>query len=242
MAQAADGLQHAHEAGLVHRDVKPGNLLLDRAGSVKVLDLGLARFFYDAGDDLTQRLGFRNLIGTADYLAPEQAENGHAADIRADIYSLGVTFYYLLTGRTPFKEGSIAQKLLYHRLERPEPIQKLRPEVPSALARIIDQMLAKDPKHRFQEPYDVRMVLEPWTKMPVPPPPESEMPRLSRAARRPEPSTDAIVRSSRSTVHNEPAPDPPQLPKTSQPGRWRHIGDALGRIGGRIAGWVRRRP
>ena len=97
--QAAQGLQHAHEAGLVHRDIKPGNLLLDRTGTVKVLDLGLARFFEPGKDNVTERYDEKNaVLGTADYLAPEQAR-GDAVDIRADIYSLGATFYFLLTGR-----------------------------------------------------------------------------------------------------------------------------------------------
>src|SRR5207302_11244372 len=95
MAQAALGLQHAHEAGLVHRDVKPGNLLVDRGGTVKVLDLGLARFFNDDTDNITKKHD-ESVLGTADYLAPEQALDSNV-DIRADIYSLGATFYFLLT-------------------------------------------------------------------------------------------------------------------------------------------------
>src|SRR5205807_7384121 len=95
IGQAAWGLQHAHEAGLVHRDIKPGNLLVDRQGTVKVLDLGLARFFHE--DDGLSKKYDETVLGTADYLAPEQVINGQV-DIRADIYSLGATFYYLLTG------------------------------------------------------------------------------------------------------------------------------------------------
>jgi serine/threonine protein kinase len=245
VSQTADGLQHAHESGLVHRDVKPSNLLLDRAGLVKILDLGLARFFHDASDDLTRRLGARSLIGTADYLAPEQASNGHSADIRADIYSLGVTFYFLLTGRTPFKEGTIAQKLLYHRLQLPEPIRKVRPDVPDGVARIIERMLFKDPDRRFQAPIDVRTALDPWTGAPIPPPPETEMPQLSRAARRPEPRTASIARGSRSTIHNEPDPAadvrptsvPPPLPA---PTFWCRNRERSGAIARRLFGWFRR--
>src|SRR5205823_2211260 len=91
IAQAAHGLQHAHEAGWVHRDIKPANLLLDRAGTVKVLDLGLARLL---GDDAEPITGAHDALGTADYLAPEQGADSHAVDIRADIYSLGATLYF----------------------------------------------------------------------------------------------------------------------------------------------------
>ena len=91
--QAAVGLQHAHEAGLVHRDIKPGNILVDRTGTVKILDMGLARFFHDEEDMLTKKYD-ENVLGTADYLAPEQALDSHGVDIRADIYSLGATFYF----------------------------------------------------------------------------------------------------------------------------------------------------
>jgi serine/threonine protein kinase len=240
IAQTADGLQHAHEAGLVHRDVKPANLLLDRSGLVKILDLGLARLVNDTGDDLTQRLGAHSLIGTADYLAPEQAHNSHTADIRADIYSLGVTFYYLLSGRSPFKEGTIAQKLLYHRLQQPEPIQKVRPDVPADIARIISRMLAKDPRNRFDEPIDVRLALDRWTADAIPLPTEAEMPHLSRAARRSEPPTASIARNPRSTIHNEPAPAvPATMPAPGRPNIAVRVCKSCQSMVWRIAGWFR---
>src|SRR4029450_5696071 len=103
---AAVGLQHAHEIGLVHRDIKPGNILVDRAGVVKILDMGLARFFNDEEDILTKKYD-ENVLGTADYLAPEQALESHTVDIRADIYSLGATFYYLLTGSPPLPPAAL---------------------------------------------------------------------------------------------------------------------------------------
>src|SRR5437867_2930015 len=130
--QAAIGLHHAHEADLVHRDIKPGNLLVDRNGTVRVLDMGLARFFHDEEDILTKKYD-ENVLGTADYLAPEQALDSHGVDIRADIYSLGATFYYVLTGKTPFSEGTVAQKLIWHQTRQPKPIRALRPEVPAGL-------------------------------------------------------------------------------------------------------------
>src|SRR5579885_2755120 len=180
--QAAQGLQHAHEAaGIVHRDIKPGNILVDRGGTVKVLDMGLARFFHDEEDILTKKYD-ENVLGTADYLAPEQALDSHAVDIRADIYSLGATFYFLLTGRTPFIEGTVAQKLIWHQTRQPKPIRSLRPDVPEELAAVIEKMMAKDPAQRYQSPAAVADALAPWTQTPIPPPPDGEMPQLSAAA------------------------------------------------------------
>jgi hypothetical protein len=180
--QAAIGLQHAHEtAGLVHRDIKPGNLLLDRTGTVKILDMGLARFFHDDSDNLTRKHD-ENVLGTADYLAPEQALDSHAVDIRADIYGLGATFYYILVGTTPFNEGSVAQKLIWHQTRQPKPVRSVRPEVPQPLAAVLEKMMAKDPDHRFQVPGEIVEALAPWTQTAIPPPPEDEMPRLCPAA------------------------------------------------------------
>src|SRR6266851_4437367 len=182
MRQAALGLQHAHEvATLVHRDIKPGNILVDRSGTVKVLDMGLARFFHDEDDLLTQKYD-ENVLGTADYLAPEQALDSHSVDIRADIYSLGATFYYCLTGRSPCNEGTVAQKLIWHQTRQPKPIKSVRADVPDDLVTVIDHMMAKDPAQRYQTPQEVADALEPWSQQPIAPPPEDEMPRLSLAA------------------------------------------------------------
>jgi len=171
--QAARGLQHAHEtAGLVHRDIKPGNILVDRNGVVKVLDMGLARFFHDEDDILTKKYD-ENVLGTADYLAPEQALDSHGVDIRADIYSLGATFYFCLTGRTPFQEGTVAQKLIWHQTRQPKALRSLRPEVPPGIAAIVEKMMAKDPSQRFQTPTEVVEVLAPFTQKPIPPPPRT---------------------------------------------------------------------
>jgi serine/threonine protein kinase len=177
IAQAAEGLQHAHEAGWVHRDIKPGNLLLDRAGVVKVLDMGLARSQDDTAGSVTERYNENNVLGTADYVAPEQAINSHAVDIRADIYSLGATFYFLLAGRPPFPQNTIAQKLIAHQMQEPDPLSTLRPDVPEELEAVIATMMAKDPAERYQTPEEVMEALEPWTEMPIPAPPEQEMPR-----------------------------------------------------------------
>src|SRR5262249_55215742 len=152
--QAALGLQHAHEAGLIHRDIKPGNLLLDRKGAVKVLDLGLARFFNTHKDNITERYDEHGVLGTADYLAPEQAMN-NKVDIRADIYSLGATFYFLLTGKAPFEEGTLTQKLLWHQVKQVQSIREKRPDVPEVLTQVVERMMAKQPADRFPTPQAV---------------------------------------------------------------------------------------
>jgi eukaryotic-like serine/threonine-protein kinase len=182
MRQAALGLEHAHEAGLVHRDIKPGNLLLDRTGTVKVLDLGLARFFDAGKDNVTERYDEKNaILGTADYLSPEQAR-GETVDIRADVYSLGATFYFLLTGKAPFEEGTITQKLLWSQTKAPKPILERRADVPAELIAVIDRMMAKDAKERYPTPAAVAEALAPFTQTPIEPPTADEMPRRSLAA------------------------------------------------------------
>jgi serine/threonine protein kinase len=242
--QAALGLQHAHQAGLVHRDIKPSNLLLDRSGTVKILDMGLARFSQDRGDNLSRNLGKPNLIGTADYLAPEQALDSHAATIRSDIYSLGATFYYLLTAHSLFKDGTVAQKLIFHQVKMPEPVRAFRPDVPDALARVVHKMLAKLPAERYQTPQELLAALESFTGGPVPPPPESEMPRLSRAARRLEPSTHPLAHSSRSTLHGDSQPVTPGLTPAAPDGRLRlgrvKLAAFLRAVGGKVFGRLRK--
>jgi serine/threonine protein kinase len=180
--QAALGLQHLHESGLVHRDVKPSNLLVDHHGTVKILDLGLARFFDERRDGLTERLDNGKILGTADYLAPEQGINTHDVDIRADIYSLGATLYFCLAGRAPFAGGSLHQKLLSHHMDEPQPIRELRPEAHTGLAAVLERMMAKDRAHRYPTPAAVAAALAPWVRELVPPPAEDELPTLCPAA------------------------------------------------------------
>jgi eukaryotic-like serine/threonine-protein kinase len=173
VCQAAAGLQHAHQAGLVHRDIKPSNLLLDRMGAVKILDLGLARFS-QSDEQLTQMLDSKTVLGTADYLAPEQARDSNV-DIRADIYSLGALFYFLLLGRPPFEAGNIAQKLIAHQTTVPPSVCTYRNDVPAGVGAVIAAMLAKDRARRPQTPNDVIVRLQPWLEE-VPPPTPEEMP------------------------------------------------------------------
>ncbi len=161
MAQAAHGLQHAHDIGLIHRDIKPANILINSAGKVKILDLGLALFTDDAEASLT--IDFNDkVLGTADYLAPEQALNSHKVDHRADLYGLGCTMYFLLTGHAPFPEGTIAQRIAKHQKEMPKEIRKIRPECPGELEGICWKLMQKDAKFRYASAAQTAEVLEAW--------------------------------------------------------------------------------
>lgn len=159
--QAAEGLAHAHQAGLIHRDIKPANLLVDAKGAIKVLDLGLARFTADETASLTIAYD-ENVLGTADYLAPEQALDSHRVDARADIYSLGCTLYFLLTGQPPFPEGTLPQRLMKHQKEMPPEIRAARPDVPEDLAAICFKMMAKKPADRYASAEQVAAVMSKW--------------------------------------------------------------------------------
>ena len=162
--QAAVGLQHAFQRGLVHRDIKPSNLMLTRDGVVKVLDFGVARSFSEtvAAERLTAT---GMLLGTADYLAPEQWENPHAVDTRADIYSLGCSLYHLIAGHPPFhgpRYQSILTKMRGH-LDSPAPsLAEVCPEAPVELAAVLNRMLAKDPADRFATPGELVEALQPF--------------------------------------------------------------------------------
>lgn len=175
IAQAAVGMQHAHELGMVHRDIKPGNLLLDRTGVIKVLDMGLARFFNKQQDSVTEKYDDKCVLGTADYLAPEQAVS-NMVDIRADVYALGGTMYFMLTGQTPFPDGTIAAKLVAHQTKEPRPVESFRSDVPAGLLAVLRKMMAKEPANRYQEPIEVAEALAAWADQPIAPPPSKEMP------------------------------------------------------------------
>lgn len=160
--QAALGLQHAHEHGLVHRDIKPSNLIRANAGGViKILDLGLARLRAetDGAAPLTHEGA---VMGTPDYMAPEQAEDSRSADIRADVYSLGSTLYHLLSGRPPFPGGSLAQKIRKLQREDPTPLEQLCPDLPPGLADVVRKMMAKRPEDRYPSPAAVADALAPF--------------------------------------------------------------------------------
>lgn len=161
--QGALGLQHAHGAGMVHRDVKPGNFIVDDNGTVKVMDLGLA--MVSVGSDYEHSVTLANeekVLGTADYLAPEQAVDSHVIDSRADIYALGCTFFFLLTGHPPYDEGTLAQRLLSHQTKTPPEISEFREDVPEAVQDILKRMMAKNPDERIQTAGEVAAELAEW--------------------------------------------------------------------------------
>ncbi len=161
--QAALGLQYASDRGMVHRDIKPQNLMLTPQGKVKILDFGLARVRSEGSGPggLTQDGSF---MGTPEYVAPEQATDARQADIRADIYSLGATLFCLLTGRPPFQEETGVLQVLARLEKEPPRVRELRPDVPAELSAVVARMLAKDPARRYQTPAEVAQALAPFCK------------------------------------------------------------------------------
>jgi serine/threonine-protein kinase len=196
--QVADGLAQADAVGLVHRDIKPANLLVDRRGAAKILDLGIVRF---AHDDTHSRVnGAEVILGTIDYLAPEQAEDCSRVDIRADIYALGATLYFLLAGHPPYPVADVRQKLAAKRSVDPPPIHQLRPDVPEDFSALVCGLMARGPAERVATPAAAVAALHPWAA------PGPDYPgRLFRAV----PETASPCR--RPTDH-EPARE--QLPET----------------------------
>jgi serine/threonine protein kinase len=212
--QVALGLAHAHASGFVHRDVKPSNVVVagERHGPqatepavVKLLDLGLSRAldpFDMVAPDLTRD---HTVVGTPDYMAPEQARDSKGVDGRADLYGLGCTLYFLLTGRVPFVAASGAiEKILAHQTELPPPLQALRPEIPDAVAELVMRLMAKRPDDRIQTAGEVAALLAPHARYPEGTPPIEVVPRRPKG-----PNKDAAqvdTRSSRSTLPSTGGP------------------------------------
>ncbi|MGI9517176.1 MAG: serine/threonine protein kinase, partial [Pirellulaceae bacterium] len=146
--QSLTGLLHAHETELVHRDIKPANLLVTPDGTLKILDLGLA-LFQEEDTSLTVMHNER-VLGTADYLSPEQAVDSHNIDHRSDIYSTGCSLYYMLTGKPPFHEGTLAQRIAMHQVREPQSVLDFRPDCPPQLVEVLKKMMAKKSDERFQ--------------------------------------------------------------------------------------------
>src|SRR5688572_8900251 len=147
--QVAEALSHASSREVIHRDIKPSNVLVTESGQVKLVDMGLARMHAveASADDLTAS---GVTLGTFDYISPEQARDPRAADVRSDIYSLGCTLFFMLTGQPPFPEGTALQKLLRHNSEDPPDVRSFRPELPPRVSALVGKMLAKRPSQRHQ--------------------------------------------------------------------------------------------
>ena len=164
ICQAAAGLQHAHDRGLVHRDIKPANLLMDHTGNLKILDFGLA-LIQDDEDEFSLAMIFgHDCLGTDDFIPPEQARASYLVDHRADVYSLGCTLYFLLSGSVPFPLKTTAEKLRAHLKQQARPIGELVPDLPSEVVAAIEKMMAKNPEDRFQSAEEARAALLPFVR------------------------------------------------------------------------------
>jgi len=170
--QAALGLHHAHELGFVHRDIKPSNIMVSGSrhipeaaepAFVKILDMGLVR---SIGDEESERGLTRDgtVVGTPDYMAPEQAKNSRIVDRRADLYSLGAAFYFMLTGKPPFPEGTALDKIICHVDRPPPPLNATRSDIPRELIRIVDRLMAKNPDRRYETALELAEELKPLTR------------------------------------------------------------------------------
>ena len=220
MRQAAVGLQYAHENGLVHRDIKPSNLLLSVNGEVKITDLGLALLHHNerASGELTLS---GQVMGTADYMAPEQWEDSHAVDIRADLYSLGCTLYTLLTGRPPFagpKHRSALRKMAAHARELVKPVTDQRADVPAPVEDLRQRLMNKEPADRPSTPAEVAKALEPFCR-------GADLSALARTALN-RPRSEAAALPDRSTVTRDAVPvlatpAAGQTVTAASAGRWR---------------------
>ncbi len=161
VSQAADGLACAHQAGIIHRNIEPTNLMVGLGGVLKILGFAPAGFItepWQTPDEAPPP------VGTADYVASEQVADSSHVDGRADIYSLGYTFYFLLTGRRPFPRATVMEVLTAHGVEEPEPISRFRPDVPSELIDIFRRMTAKAPAERYATAVEAAVKLRSWLR------------------------------------------------------------------------------
>lgn len=159
IAEAARGLEYAHAQGVIHRDVNPSNILLDSSGTTKILDMGIARV-QSAEEDQAQLTAIGQILGTLDYMSPEQAVDARKADTRADIYSLGITLWYVLTGQVPYPGDTMMGRLVAHRTSPIPSLQDACPELSSEVDQVFRRMVAKTPEDRYQTMTDVIVDLE----------------------------------------------------------------------------------
>jgi serine/threonine protein kinase len=161
-AEVASALEYAHGQGLIHRDLKPSNIMVTPNDHTKVLDLGLALLVNEEPAPREVVGGRGYVVGSMDYIAPEQTTDASKVDARSDVYGLGCTLYYALTGRPPFPGGSARDKIQRHRHDEPFALRQLRPDLPPAFAALVRRMMAKDPAARFQSAAEVREALLAW--------------------------------------------------------------------------------
>jgi serine/threonine protein kinase len=224
-AQAATGLQHAFEAGWVHRDVKPSNLLLDRIGRIKITDMGMARLMSDANDELTRQVeaqaGEQTILGSIDFMSPEQAYDSHDVDIQTDVYSLGASLYYVLTGRPPLPPGTVPEKMLFLQRKTAMTARSLRPDIPLDLEAVLNRMMAKRPELRYESPAAAAAALKACScyldrlqPMKLPPTTEEKLYdfKLTKYEKKPKQSQTPTPVDSEDTAIHRPAPAPPRKP------------------------------
>lgn len=221
------GLEHAHAQGLIHRDMKPSNVVITPDDHAKVLDLGLALMQGEAQADRTVVGGQGYIVGTLDYLAPEQADDAFAVDIRSDIYSLGCTLYFALTKQPPFPGGNALQKLLRHRIDVPPSVLRLNPDVPPEFAALVERMMAKKKEERFATAGEVRAALKAWAPevadpiaKPAPATPVTEIPKPPPAAAPPPPSSTASFVAKKAGDTLKPALAPAIAKQSKETSSW----------------------
>jgi serine/threonine protein kinase/putative intracellular protease/amidase len=209
LRQAAMGLHHAHGQGMIHRDIKPQNLMLTRDGQLKILDFGLARFAHrgEAALDQATEKGITlhgEVLGTPDFVSPEQARNSRTVDARADLYSLGCTAYYLLTGQVPFPSSNAIEKLLMHCEKTTTPIERLRPDIPPALVEIVQKLMAKKPEERYQTADEAAAAFAALVDSSSPPSGQGFLDAFAPPAPQPIAPSSLIASAHASTPANEP--------------------------------------
>jgi len=240
--QAAQALQHAHEHGMVHRDIKPANLMLAQKGDqqiIKVLDFGLSKATLDTTildpdqPSSTPILDgsptiFGQMLGTPDYIAPEQINDAQSADIRADVYSLGCTLYYMLSGRPPFRAQTLYDMLQAHQSTSADLLNFVRPEVPTELAALVAKMMAKERTHRFQTPSEVAGALEPFFRKQA----EPSLPEPPVDASPPEPAPESPSETVQGGSHSQDTPvEEKPVPVVAPQGRpWRRVAMGIGSL------------
>jgi len=206
--QAAAGLDYVHDEGFVHRDIKPANLMVNARGLLKILDLGLALLKDDDEEASLTKKHKENVLGTADYLAPEQSRNSHTADKRSDIYSLGCTFHYLLVGKPPFSEGKAVERIRAHRDQPPPNLLEARSDVPPEIAELYLRMMEKHPEARPQTAGEVAEALGSWLARNKPPAKRaaagSSTPKKRPPIRRGSPADTARIGRPRVAVRSGP--------------------------------------